>query len=729
MDPTVMPKKLWEHPDPTSTAMYGFMQRLNRERGAGLSTFADLHRFSIQHRDAFWSTIWDAAGYIHEGNHGGRVVDHSQPVDAVPAWFEGVSLNWAENSLYFRDRSVGSNNNNNNNNNDPTARTTSGGKEDDRVAVTEVREGGTSTRDVTWGELRRRAGELAAALAARGVGRGDRVVIVGANGVETLLVWLAAAWVGAVFSSSSTDMGADGILQRTAQVRPRLLFFDDAALYNGKVTDLRAKMADVARGLRERCGDVFEGVVAIPRFHNDARGDVGDVAETWDELLRAGRGKAPPPFTRLAFRDPFLVCYSSGTTGTPKAIVHSVGGLLLNFYKEAVLHEDVGSSTVALQFTTTGWIMYVATAGALLLGARTVLYDGSPFVPHPRMLVELVGRLGVTKLGVSPRWMLELAKAGLAPRELADLSKLKVVSSTGMVLSDQLFEWFYEKGFPAHVQLGNISGGTDIAGTFGVMNPLTPVYLGGTQGPSLGLDVRIFDSQSPDGAGRELPAGEPGELVVVNSFPNAPPFFWNDLGDPAVSGNANNKTGTGGAPPGSKYHASYFARFEHAWAHGDFCAVHPLTGGLHFLGRSDGVLNPSGVRFGSAEIYAVLEGRRFAGRVADSLCVGQRRPGDPDERVMLFLLMREGCRFDARLEAEVREAIARDLSKRHVPKYIFETPEIPTTVNMKKVELPVKQIVSGTRVKPSGTLANPQSLEYYYQFAEVEKLVGGKAKL
>lgn len=282
------------------------------------------------------------------------------------------------------------------------------------------------------------------------------------------------------------------------------------------------------------------------------------------------------------------------------------------------------------------------------------------------------------------------------------------------------------------------------------MNPLTPVYLGGTQGMSLGLDVRIFDSLQPDGPGKEVAPGEPGELVVVNSFPNIPPFFWNDAGDPAVNGG---KSG-GGAPPGSKYHSSYFARFEHAWAHGDFCAVHPLTGGLYFLGRSDGVLNPSGVRFGSAEIYGVLE-RRFADRVADSLCVGQRRPGDADERVVLFLLMRRGCRFDRRLEAEVREAIARDLSKRHVPKYIFETPEIPvcgifffvfassahclsvtnvvrntkTTVNMKKVELPVKQILSGVRVKPSGTLANPGSLEYYYQFAEVEKLVGDRARL
>ncbi|KAK3373792.1 hypothetical protein B0T24DRAFT_624593 [Lasiosphaeria ovina] len=551
-------------------------------------------------------------------------------------------------------------------------------------------------------------------MRARGVAKGDRVVVVASNSVETLLVWLATAWLGAIFSSSSTDMGVKGILQRAVQVNPKLLFMDDAALYNGKLVDLRQKMADIVNGLKD-CSN-FAGVVSIRRFEQ-AR-DISAVprAETWDSFLAAAPpGVSPPDFVRIGFHEPFLICYSSGTTGTPKAIVHSVGGVMINYFKEARLHEGLGPESVTMQYTTTGWIMYLATAGSLLFGARTVMYDGSPFQPDASILIKIMGEQKVTKLGVSPRWMLEVAKNGMTPRDMADLSSLRIVTSTGMVLSDQLFEWFYDAGFPSHVQLGNISGGTDIAGCFGIMNPLTPVYVGGTQGPSLGVHVAIFDSLLSSGEpGKEVPHGTPGELVAAASFPNIPCAFWGDK-EPT-------------ATPGSKYHAAYFERFKHVWAQGDFCCVHPVTGNIAFLGRADGVLNPSGVRFGSAEIYSVIE-RRFADRVQDSLCVGQRRPHDHDETVFLFLLMKPGSSFSRALTADIREAISRDLSKRHVPKYIFQTPEIPTTINLKKVELPVKRIVSGQTIKASGTLANPESLDYYYQFAKVEELVAPKGKL
>lgn len=436
---------------------------------------------------------------------------------------------------------------------------------------------------------------------------------------------------------------------------------DDAALYNGKVVDLRQKMAEVEQGLKD-CSN-FLGVVSIRRF-GEAR-EVSQVprAETWDSFLaRAGPKPAPPEFVRVGFHEPFLICYSSGTTGTPKAIVHSVGGVMINFFKEGVLHEGLGPDSVTLQYTTTGWIMYLAAVGGLLFGARAVLYDGSPFKPDPTILIRVAAEQRATKMGVSPRWMFELAKNNISPREIADLSALRIVTSTGMTLSDQLFEWFYDVGFPARVHLANISGGTDIAGCFGAMNPLSPVYVGGIQGPSLGVHFAIYDSLLPNGPGQEIPHGTPGELVAVKSFPNIPCFFWGDK-EPA-------------ATPGSRYHSAYFARFDHVWAHGDFCNVHPVTGNITFLGRADGVLNPSGVRFGSAEIYTVIE-RYFADRVQDSLCIGQRRPKDNDESVMLFLLMKPGHNFDQALASEVRKYIGQDLSKRHVPKYIFETPEIP----------------------------------------------------
>jgi len=441
MDPTTAPRKLWEHSAPHTTPMHAFLHSLNAKHNLSppLATFQDLHAYSLTHRSQFWSDVFDAADLIHSGSYS-RAVDESLPISAVPRWFEGVRLNFAENVLYSRDASL---------------------KLDDDVAVTQVREGGSEeTRHVTWRELRERAGRLAAGMRRRGLRRGDRVVVVGANSVETLCVWLAAGWLGAVFSSSSTDMGVKGILQRTVQVEPKLLFFDDATVYNGKRVDLRGKIAEVVEGLEKSPG--FEGVVVIPRFERAE--DVSGIskAETWEAFLDRAKGDEIPPFERIAFHEPFLICYSSGTTGIPKAIVHSVGGTLINYFKEGRLHESLGPEDVALQYTTVGWIMYVANVFILLFGGRTVFYDGSPFQPDPTILVRIIEKERVTKLGISPRWMGELAKNKIAPREIADLSSLRIVTCTGMVLSDQLFEWFYDTGFPEHVHLANISGGTDI---------------------------------------------------------------------------------------------------------------------------------------------------------------------------------------------------------------------------------------------------------------------------
>ncbi|MCJ1437234.1 hypothetical protein MMC27_006620 [Xylographa pallens] len=346
------------------------------------------------------------------------------------------------------------------------------------------------------------------------------------------------------------------------------------------------------------------------------------------------------------------------------------------------------------------------------------MYDGSPFLPRVDTFLRLIEQQKVTHFGISPRYLSTLQTASISPAKSYDLSSLKIVTSTGMVLPTSLYKYFYsENGFPKHAQLANISGGTDLAGAFADGVPLLPIYeTGGCQGRSLGVDVRVYDStieaqtEGERPIGREVPEGEPGELVAVKPFPNMPICFFGDTDN-------------------QKYQSAYFNRFDNVWTHGDFIQIEPKTKAIIFLGRADGVLNPSGIRFGSAEVYSIVD-THFGSLVEDSICVGQRRPGDEDESVILFLKMRPGNKFHFPLVKDIKEAIARGLSRRHVPKHVFETPEIPTTVNLKKVELPVKQIVSGQIIKPSGTLLNPGSLEYYYKFAKVEELVGGeKSKL
>lgn len=428
---------------------------------------------------------------------------------------------------------------------------------------------------------------------------------------------------------------------------------------------IAAKMQDCSQ---------FREIVAVPRF-NQPR-DVASIPRTdaWANFMSAASSEVPA-FYQCAFDDPFLIVFSSGTTGTPKAIVHGVGNIILALVKEGRLHEGSNEDTVGLQFTTTSWIMYLANIGQLLFGARAVMYDGSPFHPDMTTFITIISQQKVTKLGTSPRWMQQMLNNGIKPKHIADLSSLQIVTTTGMVLSDQLAEWFYESGFPKHVHLANISGGTDIAGCFGQENPLTPVYGSAIQGPSLGVPIAVYDPDSPNDSATVCERGTPGELVATHAFPNMPVLFWGDIHSQRA-GHAPNTTTYLSAPPGSKYHDAYFNRFDHVWAHGDFCVVNPSTGNISFLGRADGVLNPSGVRFGSAEIYKVIE-KRFADQVADSLCVGQKRPTDEDESVLLFLLMKPGCVLDRALSAKIKDAIQQDLTKRHVPKSIFQTPEIP----------------------------------------------------
>ncbi|KAH7079429.1 hypothetical protein FB567DRAFT_562600 [Paraphoma chrysanthemicola] len=690
--PHVIPRKVWEHPAPKSTAMWKFLQNANQTRGLDMQTFRDLYDWSVgENRTDFWEDLWNASGLIYEGSFT-EVVDTSIPMDAIPKWFYGTYLNFAENILYSVSPS------------DHSTRTAIN-KEDSKIALTEIREGNTEVRHLTWGDLRKRVGLLANAFRAKGVKKGDRVAVVASTSFDTFICFMAITSLGGLFSSSSTDMGTQGILERLVQIKPVYVLVDDWTVYNGKTIDMRPKIKEIVQGMKDV--SEFKGIITQPRFPGSPASLEGlDSCVNLDSFLTAAKGVEEILFERVAFRDPFLIVYSSGTTGVPKCIVHSVGGVLINTAKEGSLHKELGPDNVVLQYTTTGWIMYLVSIQCCFFGSRSILYDGSPFQPDPQAFLSILQEQKVTDFGTSPRFLQELQKRNIVPRDLYDLSSLRSVCTTGMVLAESQFEWVYDVGFPPNVHLRNISGGTDLAGCFGTENPLEPVYIGGCQGPCLGTKLEVYDSLIESGPGSAVPHGEPGELVATASFPNQPVFFWGD-------------------ESGERYQSAYYMRFPHVWTHGDFIQIHPKTGQVMFLGRADGVLNPSGVRFGSADIYSVIE-THFP-EIKDSICVGQRRPQDVDESVMLFLMMNEGYHFTPALVDKVKAKIGKERSPRHVPRYVFQTWDIPTTVNLKKVELPLKQIVCGRIIKPSGTLANPQSLKFYEQFAKVEEVLSKQA--
>lgn len=659
MDPTKVPRMLWQHPNVKSTEMWKFKTTVEEATGESFADFNDLYQYSITHRPQFWLHCFRFFPLVYSGNAPPleRVFNASAPMSQVENhnWFPGVKLNWAENLLYTGEPGSGVR--------------TKRHKEDDKVAITEVREGGMEKRNITWKDLRIRTARLAQAMKARGVTKGDRVAVVASNSLDTLVVLLAITTLGGIFSSSSTDVGIKGNLDRLLQIRPKWVFFDDFAVYNGKAVDLRQKMRDVVEGMsgiRE-----FEGVVSMPRFLDRRAANISAVSKATklrEFLGQFGEADEEPEFVRGDFSTPFIIVYSSGTTGSPKCIVHGAGNCIISASKEFRLHRTTSHKSKVLQFTTTGWIMYLSNPYALMVGASVVLYDGSPFIPDLTTLIKLASSERVTHFGISPRYLQELEKNGIVPKEVANLEALEVVTSTGMVLSDALFEWFYDIGFPENVHLDNISGGTDIAGAFGSGNPLDPLYVGGCQGLCLGTPTVVYDATIEGGSGvhgRPVKDGVPGELVAFSTFPNMPVAFWGENGK-------------------QKYFDSYFSRYREVWTHGDFVMVHPVTKQIAFLGRADGVLNPSGVRFGSGEIYGILE-KHFSVDVQDSICVGQRRPQDSDETVMLFILMRQGRNLTMRLIQDIKSTIRKELSPRHVPKYIIETPAIPVSIVLRDI--------------------------------------------
>jgi acetoacetyl-CoA synthetase len=650
-----MSAPLWQ-PSPERIALAqvsAFARRLEDAHGVALPDQAALHRFSVQRPEPFWQAVFRDCGVLATQESPEVLADG----DRLPGarWFPGTRLNFAENLLRRRDAAP---------------------------ALVFRSEGGRR-RELSHRELQASVARLAAALRAWGIRPGDRVAGFLPNLPEAIVAMLAATSVGAVWSSCSPDFGVAGVLERFGQIGPRVLFCADGHLYAGRRHDSLERVAQ----LRESLPSV-ERVVVVP--HLDAEPDLAALPGSlaWDEAL-GPHAAGEIAFERLPFDHPLYILYSSGTTGAPKCIVHGAGGTLLQHLKEHRLHVDLGPEDRFFYFTTCGWMMWNWLASGLASGATLVLYDGSPFHPDPGALFDLAESEGVTVFGVSAKFLDAAAKAGVEPIRSHDLSRLRTILSTGSPLAPESFDWVYTS-VKRDVALASISGGTDIVSCFVLGSPTLPVWRGEIQCAGLGMRVDVVDE-----AGRPL-RGEKGELVCTAPFPSVPLGFWND-------------------PGGRRFHAAYFERIPGVWAHGDFAETTEHAGFV-IHGRSDAVLNPGGVRIGTAEIYRPVE---RVPEILESLAIGQEWQGDT--RVVLFVRLREGVHLDDALAERIRARVRHEASPRHVPARIVEVADIPRTRSGKIVEIAVRDVVHGRPVRNREALANPDALELFRDLPELRR--------
>ena len=566
-------------------------------------------------------------------------------------WFAGARLNYAENLLR---------------------------RDDDQPAIVFRGEDG-SRRELSWMQLRREVARLAAALRRESVGVGDRVAGYLPNLPETVVAMLAASSLGALWSSCSPDFGVQGVLDRFGQIAPKVLVTVDGYRYGGKALDIRDKVRAVREGLPSA-----GRVIVVPFLDQDR--DAGFVKDgvRWD---RVGDADEPLAFAQLPFDHPLFILYSSGTTGAPKAIVHGQGGTLLQHLKEHRLHTDIRPGERVFYFTTCGWMMWNWLVSALASEATLILFDGNPFHPGPEALWQLAQEERIEVFGTSAKYIDGIKKSGLKPQERLDLSSVRAILSTGSPLLPESFDFVYED-IKKDVQLASIAGGTDIVSCFVLGNPAGPVWRGEIQMRGLGLAVEVWDDD-----GRPVVGGK-GELVCTKPFPSMPVGFWNDK-------------------DGSRYRDAYFARFPGVWAHGDYAEI-TEHGGIVIHGRSDAVLNPGGVRIGTAEIYRQVE---QIDEVVETLCVGQDWQGDV--RVVLFVQLRNGLVLDDALKDRIRWRIRENASPRHVPARIIQVADIPRTLSGKITELAVRNVIHGQAVRNTEALANPQALDLFKNLPEL----------
>ncbi|MCP5446024.1 MAG: acetoacetate--CoA ligase [Chromatiaceae bacterium] len=628
----------------------GFMQRATRFTGRAIDTYEDLWNWSVDDIEGFWSLLWSYGSVL--GDRSADVVDGADKMPGA-SWFPKARLNYAQNLLRRRD-------------------------ELDAL--------------VFWGEerVRRRVSHAALydavsrcrqALTDAGVAQGDRVAGYLPNMPEAVIVMLATASLGAVWSSASPDFGVEGVMDRFGQIAPKVLFCVDGYYYNGKVIDCREKNRELAARLPE-----LRRTVLVPYIESGADPYQLSHGVPWDEFL-APFDVDEIEFVQLPFDHPLFIMFSSGTTGVPKCIIHSAGGTLLQHLKEHMLHGDIKPNDRLFYFTTCGWMMWNWLVSGLASGATLLLYDGSPFAAGNGILFDFAETERMTQFGTSAKFIEACGKFGLEPAKSHDLSSLRAIFSTGSPLAPEGFRYVYGK-VKADLLLASISGGTDIISCFALGCPVLPVWPGELQCRGLGMAVDVYDD-----AGRPI-RGKKGELVCTRPFPSMPVGFWND-------------------PDGSRYHAAYFARFPGVWCHGDFVELTEHQG-MIIHGRSDATLNPGGVRIGTAEIYRQVE---KIGEVLESLVIGQN--WEQDVRVVLFVRLREGVTLDDALIQRIKTQIRSKTSPRHVPAKVLQVSDIPRTRSGKIVELAVRQAVHGEPVRNTESLANPEALDLYRNLPEL----------
>ena len=622
-----------------------FMKQASAVAGRSLADYEALWRWSVEDPGAFWRLIWGYGSVIGDGP--GEPALENEGAMPGARFFPKALLNFAENLLRRNDAS--------------DALVFWG---EDKVK-----------RRMSWAELNAAVSRLQQALKAEGVKPGDRVAAIVPNMPEAIIAMLAAASLGAVWSSCSPDFGVQGVLDRFGQIEPKVLFAVDAYHYNGKSHDVLGKLADIAPKLPS-----LSRVVVIPYVSDKpAIGSVPKARTLTDYIAAYKAGTLT--YERMPFNHPLYILFSSGTTGVPKCIVHGAGGTLLQHIKEHKLHSDVKPGDRIFYFTTCSWMMWNWLVSGLAAEATLLLYDGSPFYPSGNIIFDLADAEGMTLFGTSAKYIDACAKAGLEPIKTHRLTTVRAMASTGSPLVDESFEYVY-RSIKKDVHLASISGGTDIVSCFVLGNPSGPVYRGEIQARGLGMAVNVFDDDGKPGVGAK------GELVCTKPFPSMPVGFWNDPGD-------------------KKYRGAYFERFPNIWTHGDWTAITP-RGGVIIYGRSDAVLNPGGVRIGTAEIYRQVE---QVPEVLESIVIGQ--DWDRDVRVVLFVRLRDGITLNPEIEKKIKDQIRRNTTPRHVPAKILQVADIPRTKSGKIVELAVRDVVHGRPVKNKEALANPEALDLY----------------